>query len=94
MDDCPDHFLSCEHLVIIVIGVGQHEERLGSHRGIVGAPTVLDGHDLIAPAGDDQQRHTDSANLIDRGEPVPEKKTHGQKRIVKPLEPVRSSCCR
>jgi hypothetical protein len=82
MHDRPDHFLSREQLVIIVIGVGKHEERLGSHHGIVEAPTVLDGHDAIAAACDDQQRHADSANLIDRREPVPEKKTHRQKRIV------------
>ena len=78
MDDRPDRFLSCEQLVIIVIGVGQHEQRLGSHHGIVEAPTVFDGHEAIAPACDDQQRHTDSANLIDGGEPVPEKKRTGR----------------
>ena len=82
MDDRLDHFLSREQLVIIVIGVGKHEERLVSHRGIVEAPTVLDGHDAIAPACDDQQRHADSANLIDRCEPVPEKKAHGARRAA------------
>ena len=81
-DDRPDHFASREERVIIVIGVGKHEERLGSHRGIVQAPTILDGDDAIAPACDDQQRHSDPANPIDRREPVPEKKTHRQKRIV------------
>jgi hypothetical protein len=78
MDDRQDHFVSCEQLVIIVIGVGQHEERLGSHRGIVEPPTVLPGHDPIAPAGDDQQRDTDSANLIDRCEPVRRRRRTGR----------------
>ena len=43
---------------------------------------ILDRHDSIVPASDDKQWHADPLNLIDRGEPVPEKKTHRQKRIV------------
>ena len=51
-DNRLDHFLSREQLVIVVIGVGKYEERLGSYRGIVQTPTVLDGHDAIEPACD------------------------------------------
>jgi hypothetical protein len=54
-----------------VIGVGQHEKRLGSHRGIVQAPSVVDGHNSIVPACDDQQRRSDPLNLINRREPCP-----------------------
>ena len=81
-DNRSDHFASREQLAIVVIGVGKHEERLGSGRGIVEASTVLHGHDCIAPACDDQQRHSDPFNLIDRREAVPEKQAHRQERIV------------
>ena len=33
LHDRPDHFLAREQFVIIVIGVGQHEEHLGSNCG-------------------------------------------------------------
>ena len=49
---------------------------------MVQAATIVDRHDSIVPASDDKQWHSDPLNPIDRLEPVPEKKTHRQKRIV------------
>ena len=82
MDDRADHVVSRQQLVIVVIGVGNHEKRLGRRRRRVEASTVFDGHDAIAPACNDQQRHLDPANLVEGREPVPKEQAHGQERIV------------
>ena len=75
-DNRLDHLVSREQFIVVVIGVGKHEKRLRSHRGIVQATSIFDRHDSTAPASDDEQWHSDPLNLIDRGEPVLEKKTH------------------
>ena len=71
-----DHLVSREQLIVVVIGVGKQKERLGSDCGIVQAATRFDRHNSIVFASDDKQWHSDALNLIDRCEPVPEKKTH------------------
>lgn len=59
-DNRLDHLVSREQLVFVVIGIESHEERLGSCRGLVEAPTIVDRHDSIASTSDDQQWHSDS----------------------------------
>jgi hypothetical protein len=43
LDDRLDHLVSREQLIVVVIGVGQEEERLRSDCGFVQAATILDG---------------------------------------------------
>jgi len=43
LDDRLDHLVSREQLIVVVIGVGQEEERLRSDCGFVQATTILDG---------------------------------------------------
>src|SRR5688572_32763639 len=81
-DNCLNHFVSREQLMIIVIGVRKDEQRLRIHGRIVQSPTVLNGHDSITPTGNDEQWRSDPVNLIGGREPVAQKKTHRQKRVV------------
>jgi hypothetical protein len=48
-DNRLDHLGSREQLIVVVIGVGKQEERLGSYCGIVQGATRFDRHNSIVP---------------------------------------------
>src|SRR5688572_29878482 len=61
--DRPDHLLAVEQRLVVVIG-GHFDECLRRDDGVVEAPRVIDRHDGVMGAGDDEHRSANPGSAV------------------------------